>query len=90
MAYHQGTVWPWLLAQFGEAYLRVAKDRAAARTFLLDYLRSFIRQHIPMAGIGCISEVFDGDPPHRPNGCIAQAWSSAGLIRLYSLLNEKV
>ncbi|MCX5854580.1 MAG: glycogen debranching enzyme N-terminal domain-containing protein, partial [Deltaproteobacteria bacterium] len=90
MAYHQGTVWPWLLAQFGEAYLRVAKDRAAARTFLLDYLHSFIRQHIPMAGIGCISEIFDGDPPHRPNGCIAQAWSSAGLIRLYSILNEKV
>ncbi|MEI8171983.1 MAG: amylo-alpha-1,6-glucosidase [Deltaproteobacteria bacterium] len=90
MAYHQGTVWPWLLAQFGEAYLRVAKDRAAARTFLIDYLRSFIRQHIPVAGIGCISEIFDGDPPHRPNGCIAQAWSSAGLIRLYSLLNEKV
>jgi predicted glycogen debranching enzyme len=88
MAYHQGTVWPWLLAQFGEAYLRVAEDKAAARTFLFDYLRSLIHQHIPMAGIGCMSEIFDGDPPHRPNGCIAQAWSSAGLIRLYSLLNE--
>jgi predicted glycogen debranching enzyme len=88
-AYHQGTVWPWLLAQFGEAYLRVAEDKAAARIFLLNHLRSFIRQHMPTAGIGCISEIFDGGPPHRPNGCIAQAWSVAGLIRLYSLLNEK-
>jgi glycogen debranching enzyme len=40
------------------------------------------------AGVGCISEIFDGDPPHRPNGCISQAWSAAGLIRLYTLLNE--
>jgi predicted glycogen debranching enzyme len=88
-AYHQGTVWPWLLAHFGEAYLRVSVDKAAARTFLLDHLRSFIRQHMPIAGMGFISEIFDGDPPHRPNGCIAQAWSTAGLIRLYSLLHEK-
>ena len=88
-AYHQGTVWPWLLAQFGEAYLRVAEDKAAAKTFLLNYIRSFIRQHMPVAGVGCVSEIFDGDPPHCPNGCIAQAWSVAGLIRLYSLLNEK-
>jgi predicted glycogen debranching enzyme len=88
-AYHQGTVWPWLLSQFGEAYLRTAKDRASAKRFLLNHLRSLIRQHMPAAGAGCISEIFDGDPPHRPNGCIAQAWSSAGLIRLYSLLNEQ-
>jgi len=87
-AYHQGTVWPWLLAQFGEAYLRVAEDEAVAETYLLDHLRSFIRQHMPTAGIGCISEIFDGNPPYRPNGCIAQAWSVAGLIRLFSLLNK--
>jgi glycogen debranching enzyme len=43
---------------------------------------------MPDAGVGCVSEVFDGDPPHRPNGCIAQAWSVAGLIRLYAILNE--
>ena len=88
-AYHQGTVWPWLLAQFGEAYLRVAEDKTAAKTFLLKYIRSLLHQHMPVAGIGCISEIFDGDPPHRPNGCIAQAWSVAGLIRMYSILNEK-
>jgi len=87
-AYHQGTVWPWLIAHFGEAYIRVAKDKAAAKMFLFDYVRSFVRQHMPEAGVGCISEIFDGDPPHRPNGCISQAWSVAGLIRLYTLLNE--
>jgi predicted glycogen debranching enzyme len=88
-AYHQGTVWPWLLAQFGEAYLRVAEDKDAAETFLRTHIRTFILQHMPMAGIGCISEIFDGDPPYNPNGCIAQAWSTAELIRLYSLLNAK-
>jgi glycogen debranching enzyme len=40
------------------------------------------------AGVGCISEIFDGDSPYRPHGCISQAWSSAELIRLYTLLNE--
>ncbi|MDI6777198.1 MAG: amylo-alpha-1,6-glucosidase [Syntrophales bacterium] len=88
MAYHQGTVWPWLLAHFGDAYLKVAGDKAAAKAFLLNYLRLFLSQHLAEAGIGCIPEIFDGDPPHRPNGCISQAWSTAELIRLYSLLTE--
>ena len=88
MAYHQGTVWPWLLGHFGEAYLNVAEDKTVAKAFLLDYLRSFLSQHLTEAGIGCISEIFDGDPPHRPHGCISQAWSAAELIRLYSLLKE--
>jgi predicted glycogen debranching enzyme len=87
-AYHQGTVWPWLFGHFGEAYVRAAEDKAAAKTFLLNHIRSFVRRHIPEAGIGCISEIFDGDPPHRPHGCISQAWSAAELIRLYTVLNE--
>jgi predicted glycogen debranching enzyme len=87
-AYHQGTVWPFLLAQFGEACLRAAEDKAAAKDFLINHLRSFLCRHMPDAGIGCISEIFDGEFPHQPNGCIAQAWSVAGLIRLYSLLDE--
>jgi len=87
-AYHQGTVWPWLLAQFGEAYLRVAENKTVAKTFLQHHLRGLLRQHMPDAGVGSISEIFDGDAPHRPNGCIAQAWSVAGLLRLYTLLNE--
>ncbi|MGZ3597062.1 MAG: amylo-alpha-1,6-glucosidase, partial [Syntrophales bacterium] len=87
-AYHQGTAWPWLIGQFGEAYMKAAKDKAAAKTFLLDYMRTIIRLHMLEAGVGCISEIFDGDAPHRPNGCISQAWSAAGLIRLYMLLND--
>ncbi|MBN1381906.1 MAG: glycogen debranching enzyme family protein [Deltaproteobacteria bacterium] len=88
-AYHQGTVWPWLFGHFGEAYLRVSRDKEAAKSFLLDLIRSFLREHLQDGGIGSISEIFDGDPPHRPNGCIAQAWSVAEVIRLYSIVTRK-
>lgn len=87
-AYHQGTVWPWLLGAFGEASLRVAEDPGREKENLLLYLRTFLRQHLVEAGIGSVSEVFDGDAPHRPGGCIAQAWSVAELIRLYTLLGD--
>ena len=85
-AYHQGTVWPWLLGTFGEAALRVAEDREKEKEFLKRHLRIFLQNHLREAGIGSVSEVFDGDPPHHPGGCIAQAWSVAELIRLFLLL----
>jgi predicted glycogen debranching enzyme len=88
-AYHQGTVWPWLLGAFGEAALRVADDPEQEKENLRQYLRTFLRQHLSEAGIGSVSEVFDGDAPHRPGGCIAQAWSVAELIRLYTLLEDR-
>ena len=84
-AYHQGTVWPWLLGHFGEACLKVAADREETRDALRLYLRIFLRRHFREAGVGCVSEIFDGDSPHQPNGCISQAWSVAELIRLYTL-----
>ena len=84
-AYHQGTVWPWLLGHFGEAWLKVAADREETRDALRLYLRTFLRRHFLEAGVGCVSEIFDGDSPHRPSGCISQAWSVAELIRLYTL-----
>ena len=87
-AYHQGTVWPWLLGAFGEAALRVADDPGQERENLLRHLRVFLKRHLAEAGIGSVSEVFDGEAPHRPGGCIAQAWSVAELIRLYKLLGE--
>lgn len=87
-SYHQGTVWPWLLAHYGEACLRSAEDRTQQKAYLLHLVRSLMDRHIREAGLGCISEVFDGNPPHRPGGCIAQAWSTAGLIQLYYLLIE--
>jgi glycogen debranching enzyme len=88
-AYHQGTVWPWLLGAFGEASLRIADDPEREKENLRQYLRTFLRQHLVEAGIGSVSEVFDGDAPQRPGGCIAQAWSVAELIRLYTLLGEQ-
>jgi len=88
-AYHQGTVWPWLIGPFGEAYLKFAEDKARAKEFLFDYLRNFLSRHLPAAGIGSLSEIFDGDPPHTPRGCPAQAWSVAEIIRLYYLLQRK-
>lgn len=87
-AYHQGTVWPWLLVHYGEACLRTAEDPLQAKAALLPLLRNLLERHLGEAGLGCISEVFDGNPPHRPGGCIAQAWSTAALIHLYFLLNE--
>jgi predicted glycogen debranching enzyme len=85
-AYHQGTVWPWLLGAFGEASLRVSENPEREKENLRQYLRAFLKQHLWVAGIGSVSEVFDGDAPHRPGGCIAQAWSVAELIRLYTLI----
>ncbi|HOG16962.1 MAG TPA: amylo-alpha-1,6-glucosidase [Syntrophales bacterium] len=87
-AYHQGTVWPWLLSPFGEAYLKVSEDRSRARSFLTALLRDFLRSHLHEAGLGSISEIFDGDPPHEARGCIAQAWSVAGVLRLYRILSD--
>ena len=85
-AYHQGTVWPWLLGAFGQAALVAADDKEQEKETLKRYLRAFLKKHLPEAGIGSISEVFDGNEPHNPGGCIAQAWSVAELTRLYSLL----
>lgn len=88
-AYHQGTVWPWLLGHFGEASLRVSADIKGTKASLLTLLRQFLRQQRTIAGIGTISEVFSGDPPHGPQGCISQAWSVAEIIRLYGLLKPE-
>jgi predicted glycogen debranching enzyme len=79
-AYHQGTVWPWLLGPFVSAYVRVNGGTAQARARAHDYLRG-IEAHLSEAGLGQISEIFDGDVPHRPRGCFAQAWSVAEILR---------
>ncbi|OHE22593.1 MAG: hypothetical protein A2X92_00375 [Syntrophus sp. GWC2_56_31] len=87
-SYHQGTVWPWLLGPFGEAALRIAENQEQEKESLRRHIRFFLKNHLREAGIGSVSEVFDGDPPHRPGGCIAQAWSVAELIRLYLLIRK--
>jgi predicted glycogen debranching enzyme len=78
-AYHQGTVWAWLIGPFIDAWLRVhPHDRPAARKFLERF-----PEHLSDAGIGTISEVFDAREPHHPGGCIAQAWSIAEVLRAW-------
>jgi len=79
-AYHQGTVWPWLMGPFITAYLRVHGRSEAALRQAKQWLAPF-KEHLSEAGLGHISEIFDGDGPHRPVGCVAQAWSVAEILR---------
>ena len=81
-AYHQGTVWPWLLGPFLTSYVKVHGDTEEARR-RADRFLDPLRAHVLEAGLGQISEVFDGDAPHRPGGCFAQAWSLAEVLRTY-------
>jgi glycogen debranching enzyme len=88
-AYHQGTVWPYLMGAFVEAYLKVngfsEKSKAEAALFIEPLLR-----HLTEDGcLGQVSEIFDGEPPHRPKGCFAQAWSVAEVIRAYMMVMVK-
>jgi glycogen debranching enzyme len=78
-AYHQGTVWPWLLGPFLRAYLTVNGHSEAARKQAYDWMGE-LRRYIADEGTDQLPEVFDGDAPHRPGGCIAQAWSVAALL----------
>ncbi|HEY2800411.1 MAG TPA: amylo-alpha-1,6-glucosidase [Chthoniobacterales bacterium] len=78
-AYHQGTVWAWLIGPFIDAWLKVhPNEQRKAREFLRDF-----PPHLEAAGLGTISEVFDAEAPHTPRGCIAQAWSVAEVLRCW-------
>ena len=81
-AYHQGTAWGWLLGPFVTAHLHVHKDPTAARAFL-EPLLGQLHSH----GVGSLSEIFNGDAPHTPNGCIAQAWTVAEALRAWQALS---
>jgi predicted glycogen debranching enzyme len=80
-AYHNGAVWPWLIGGFLDAYLRVNNDSPAARTQAAKWLDPLIAQ-MNTNCIGQIHEICEGDEPHRPVGCFAQAWSVAEVLRL--------
>jgi len=73
-------VWGWLIGPFVTAHLRVYKDLAQARSYLNPLIH-----HLSDHGLGSISEIFDGDPPFTPRGCIAQAWSVAELLRTWQM-----
>ncbi len=81
-AYHQGTVWPWLIGAYCDAYARVHGTGKTQKKEIARLLQPLC-DHLADAGLGSISEVFDGDEPHRPGGCFAQAWSVAEVLRVY-------
>ena len=79
-AYHQGTVWAWLLGPYLTALVKVRGK--TGRKQGLKWMPA-VQDHLSTSGIGQISEIFDGDPPHAPRGCMAQAWSVAEIARAY-------
>lgn len=85
-AYHQGTVWSWLIGPFCQAWL---KAFPGDQDKVMEDLAAF-EPHLDQFGIGSIAEVFDGDPPHRPRGCISQAWSVAEWLRARALCGTMV
>ncbi len=82
-AYHQGTVWPWLMGPYLDAHLKRFGDKQQALSLLSPLL-----DHLGGACLGEVSEIFDGDPPHSPRGCFAQAWSVAELLRIGRILTN--
>jgi len=88
-AYHQGTVWPWLMGAFVCAYLDVHRDSDAARARAREWLQPLIAYR-DGPGLGTLPEIFDGDPPHAPRGALAQAWSMAEVLRAEQRLTRKL
>ncbi|MGO9947768.1 MAG: amylo-alpha-1,6-glucosidase, partial [Steroidobacteraceae bacterium] len=84
-AYHMGTVWAWLLGPFALAHYRVYGDARLAQSFL-----GPMAEHVESDCIGTVSEIFDGDAPHRARGCFAQAWSVAETLRAWVFLERKI
>ena len=79
-SYHQGPVWAWLLGPFIDAYFKVNGNGKKAQDQVREWLHIF-SGHLTEAGLGHVSEIFDGDSPHHPRGCFAQAWSVAEILR---------
>ncbi len=81
-AYHQGTVWPWLIGPFVEAWVRVNGGTTEAKAEARRRFVEPVLRHLDEAGLGHVSEIADGDAPHRPAGCPFQAWSVGEVLRL--------
>jgi predicted glycogen debranching enzyme len=84
-AYHQGTVWPWLMGPFCDGWLRVYGEGGVSRVRKL--IMGF-EETLTEAGISTISEIYDADPPHSPRGAISQAWSVGEILRIFTLLER--
>ncbi len=87
-AYHQGTVWPWLIGAFVDAWLNVHGRTPALGAQAHDRFLRPLLEHLGQAGLGHVSEIADGDPPHAPRGCPFQAWSVGELIRAVRLVEQ--
>jgi predicted glycogen debranching enzyme len=81
-AYHQGTVWSWLIGPYCDAYARVNGTGRTQRKEIAKIIQPLL-DHMEQAGLGSVAEIFDGNSPHRPVGCFAQAWSVGELLRVY-------
>ncbi len=88
--YHQGTVWPWLIGPFVEAWLRVHGDTPGRRAEARRRFVAPLRAHLEEAGLGHVSEIADAEPPFTPRGCPFQAWSVGELLRVERLLAAPV
>jgi len=85
-AYHQGTVWPWLVGPFCEGWLKIYGKQGVNKVRKLVYgFEEVMNEH----GVSTISEIYDGDPPHAPRGAISQAWSVSEVLRMIELLDDK-
>ncbi len=84
-AYHQGTIWPWLIGPYAEAVLRVGKFSKPARASALAAITPLLDQ-LAGPGLGQLHEIHEAQPPHRPVGCMAQAWSIAEVLRVLRLI----
>lgn len=87
-AYHQGTVWPYLIGPFVESYLKVNDFNRKSKKQALEFIKPLLKHMSENGCLGQLCEIFDGDEPHKPRGCVAQAWSIAELIRAYQLVNS--
>ncbi|MEJ2701117.1 MAG: amylo-alpha-1,6-glucosidase [Sedimentisphaerales bacterium] len=87
-AYHQGTVWPYLIGPFVEAYLKVHEFSRESKRQATEFIQPLLLHLANDACLGSVSEICDGDPPHAPKGCFAQAWSVAELIRASRLIGN--
>ena len=84
-AYHQGTVWPWLLEGFSAGWLRIHKKSGVA--YINNLLHGF-EEEMTQFGLGSVSEIYNGDPPHQAKGTISQAWSVSALLQMFKMIER--
>jgi predicted glycogen debranching enzyme len=83
-AYHNGTVWPWLTGPFTSAFLKAKGFTSESKDYAeKNFIKPLFAEQVAQAGLGTLNEIFDGDPPHTPRGCVSQAWSIAEPLRAY-------